>query len=123
MSLAGCSWLDAADAPRAPDPAASVPPVVEPDPSRPTFDNRPGCQAFVAHVNGLDCVSEGARLRPELVCAETLVDGPCDATAFWTCATERTACVDGELVRADLGGCPDPCAALTLSSPSSGPPG
>jgi len=113
LPLAACSFLDTTSSsyedrhPRPADPDAQV---EAPAASGPTFDNRPACRAFVDHVNGLPCVPGHAALNPELVCANTLQDVPCDATAWWTCATERTLCTNGVLTRADVSACPGPCA-------------
>lgn len=113
--LGGCSLFETGPAPGSP-PRPADPPVTEPPDvsDRQTYDNRPACRAFVAHVNKLECVSDTIALDEALVCADGQQGVVCDAKAFWDCARDATRCESGRLVRSGIDRCPPPCGAQVV---------
>lgn len=104
LLLLACTF---GETPEPPGPTAPTDPPAEVV----RHDNRPACQAFVAHVNALACVPDSAELVVDLVCAESMSEATCDATAFWSCVTDRTRCEAGRLSRDGVETCPDPCGS------------
>lgn len=67
-------------------------------------DNARACQAWVDHMNGLECV---ALTYDETEMCQGADASPADMALYFDCAREHSQCEEGKLV-SDLTGCRQP---------------